>query len=61
MAYNRDALIRGIDQCDTNIKTFEEAIERERATKRSYYEMIDANDKRELLEKEKENHIEIEN
>ena len=61
MAYNSDALYRGIDQAKANIKTFEEAIEKERETIKQYYAMIDENDKRERLEKEKQLHIEIDN
>lgn len=32
--YNKDALMRAIDKCDTNIKAFEEGIQKEMNYKR---------------------------
>ena len=59
MAFNSDSLMRGIEQCKKNIKTFEEAIEKERNTIQEYYDMIEQNREREAFEKEKAAHIEI--
>lgn len=59
MAFKTEALERGIEQCKNNIKTFEDAIEKERNTIKEYYKMIEHNQKQERLEKEKLNHIEI--
>lgn len=59
MAFNSEALERGIEQCKKNIKTFEEAIEKERQTIKDYYAMIEKNEVRERLEREKLSHIEI--
>lgn len=60
MAYNSESLERGIEQCKTNIKTFEEAIEKERNTIKEYYRMMEHNQEQERLNKIKESHIEIE-
>ena len=59
MAFNSESLERGIEQCKNNIKTFEDAIQKERNTIKEYYEMIEQNLKREKLEKEKLLHIEV--
>jgi hypothetical protein len=59
MAFRKEALERGIEQCKKNIRIFEEAIEKERQTIIDYYDMIEQNQKQELLEKEKMSHIEI--
>lgn len=59
MAYNNDALERGITQCKANIKTFEEAIEKERTTIKEYYRMMEHNQEQERIDKIKEAHIEI--
>lgn len=53
MAFNSEALERGIEQCKNNIKTFEEAIQRERDTITQYYEQIEHNRKQELINKQK--------
>lgn len=54
MAFKVEALERGIEQCKKNIAIFEEAIEKERATMKSYYEQIEHNQKQELINKQKE-------
>lgn len=59
MAFRKEALERGIEQCKKNIVIFEEAIEKERQTIKDYYSMIEQNQKQELLEIEKMSHIEI--
>ena len=59
MAFNTEALERGIQQCKNNIKTFEDAIQKERDTIKEYHNQIDQNLNRERLEKEKESRIEI--
>ena len=61
MAFNNDALLRGIEQCKKNIKTFEEAIEKERNTISDYYMMMERNQEQERLDKEKQRHIQIDN
>ena len=61
MAYNSEALERGIQQCKNNIKTFEEAIEKERATIKEYYKQIEHNQEQERIDKEKIKHIEVDN
>lgn len=59
MAFNSEALERGIEQCKKNIVTFEEAIEKERATIKEYRRQIDHNEEQERLNKIKKSHIEI--
>ena len=59
MAFKKEALERGIEQCKKNIETFEEAIQKERNTIKDYYRMIEHNETQERLEKEKLLHIEI--
>lgn len=39
--YDKEALERGIESAKKNIKTFEDAIEKERATIAHYYEIIE--------------------
>lgn len=41
MAYSVESLENGIEACKKNIKTFEDAIEKERNTIKEYHEMID--------------------
>ena len=38
--YDIDALRRGVESCDVNIATFNQAIEKERETKAEYLQMI---------------------
>lgn len=59
MAFKSDALERGIQQCKNNIKTFEDAIQKERDTIKEYYRMIEHNQEQERIDKEKIIHIEI--
>lgn len=40
--YSVESLERGIEHCKKNIKTFEDAIQKERDTIDEYYGMIDA-------------------
>ena len=61
MAYNTDALERGIEQCKRNIKTFEEAIEKEYATIKEYRKQIEHNQEQDKIDKDKLNHIEVDN
>ena len=60
MPYNSDALLRGIEQSKANIKTFEQAIDKERQQIKEYYRMIEKNDEQERLNKLKKGSIEIE-
>jgi len=39
--FSTESLINGIEACKKNIKTFEDAIERERATIKEYRDMIE--------------------
>ena len=39
--FSVESLTNGIEACKKNIKTFEDAIEKERATIREYHDMID--------------------
>ena len=41
MAYSIEGLEHGIERCDVNIKALEDAIEKERQTKKDYRVMID--------------------
>ena len=59
MAFNKEALIRGIEQCKKNIQIFEDSAQKERDTIKEYYRQIDINEAQERLEKEKESHIHI--
>ena len=61
MAFNKDALLRGIEQCKNNIKTFEDAINKEYDTIREYRRMIEHNEAQQIIDKEKQKHIEIDN
>lgn len=54
MSFNEDALRRGIDQCNKNIKIFEEAIQKERDTIDNYYKQIEHNRNQELIDKQKQ-------
>ena len=45
MAYSIEGLEHGIERCDVNIKSLEEAIEKERQTKKDYRVMIDNKEK----------------
>lgn len=59
MAFNKEALERGIEQCKNNIKTFEDAAQKERETIAEYYRMIEHNLIQETINKEKIASIEI--
>jgi len=54
MAFNVEALERGIEQCKKNIKTFEDAIEREMNTIKEYRKQIDHNLEQEAIDKQKQ-------
>jgi len=39
-AYDRDALLKGIKNCDRNLVIFKEAIEKEKKTKIQYMDLV---------------------
>jgi hypothetical protein len=45
--YNTDSLRAGMEKCKVNIKTFEDAIQKERDTINEYYDMIEVIKKQE--------------
>ena len=48
--YNVDSLRSGIEACKTNIKVFEEAINKERGTINEYYDMIEVIEEKKRME-----------
>jgi hypothetical protein len=57
MGFNSEALERGIEQCKTNIKTFEDAIQKERDTIKEYYKQIEHNQEQDRMNKIKEAYL----
>jgi hypothetical protein len=49
--YSVEGLERGIEACKKNIKTFEDAIDKERATIKEYRKMIDVIETKEVMSK----------
>ncbi len=49
--YSAESLERGIENCKKNIKTFEDAIQKERDTINEYYGMIDILKEKERVKK----------
>jgi len=49
--YNIDSLERGIESCKKNVKTFEDAIDKEMETIKEYRKMIEVLQTKELLSK----------
>lgn len=57
--YSVEGLENGIQQCKRNIKTFREAIERERKTIEEYKQMIEVLRDKERIELEKAKRVEV--
>ena len=57
--FSIEALTQGIANCKKNIGTFEEAIDKERATIKEYYGMIETVQRKEREFKVSQEHIEV--
>jgi ribosomal protein S20 len=58
--YNPAALKAGIEKCKENIKTFEEAIQRERDTINEYYELIEKVQEKERIKEDQASRVHLE-
>jgi len=58
--YDLDAMRKAIEKCDKNIKVFEDAIDKELATKKEYQRIVRYLEEKQAQEEERKIKIEIE-